>query len=293
MKRRPWVLHESFDAAKWHFSSTVKALITGEPVQANIKHGAQSTIRFTAPIFWDTNSPPQFKEATKAIVNRLVVIKCNQEFVEGKPVGAAKEALRRKFSKPSELVLADEMPGLLAWAMAGLRRALERGSVPLTEEMIDVLEDIRRDSNIVAGFMADCVTYDPDCRVSVPDFGLAHAMWWRQNKGDDRGIPSSEAVGRAMVALADPMIALDPTDNLRNKHRRYYAGVVLNDEGLGYHEAGRSDDYRLKGRLANTTEASGAVNSAIPASWLDKPSVKKMRERQGAPPAVPGVETKF
>jgi P4 family phage/plasmid primase-like protien len=182
IKRRPWVLHEAFDQRKWHFSSKVKAIITGEPVDVNIKNGPMLTIRISAPIFWGTNHPPQFKESSKAITNRLVVIECRREFLEDAPVGAQIEATRRHLDKPSSLVLADELPGVLAWAVVGLRRALERGHLALTKSMADTIADIQRDSNMVAGFIEECCDRDRDKMVSIADFALAFSAWWQQNR---------------------------------------------------------------------------------------------------------------
>ena len=68
--------------------------MTGEPVQINIKNGPIISHRVTVPVFWGTNNPPQFQEASKAIVNRIVVVKCRQEFDEGRPIGAAAQALK-------------------------------------------------------------------------------------------------------------------------------------------------------------------------------------------------------
>jgi phage/plasmid-associated DNA primase len=176
------VLHEAFDQRKWHFSSKVKAIITGEPVDVNIKNGPMLTIRISAPIFWGTNHPPQFKESSKAITNRLVVIECRREFLEDAPVGAQIEATRRHLDKPSSLVLADELPGVLAWAVVGLRRALERGHLALTKSMADTIADIQRDSNMVAGFIEECCDRDRDKMVSIADFALAFSAWWQQNR---------------------------------------------------------------------------------------------------------------
>jgi D5 N terminal like len=106
VKRRPWVLHEAFDQRKWHFSSDVKTIVTGEPVQINIKNGPVISQRVTAPVFWGTNYPPQFKESSKAIANRLVVIECKREFMPDNHVGAAKEAeLRLAPATPSRGLL--------------------------------------------------------------------------------------------------------------------------------------------------------------------------------------------
>jgi hypothetical protein len=152
-------------------------------------------------------------------------------------VGAAKEAFRRGLGKPSNLVLKDEMPGLLAWAMMGLKRVLERGRLVLTKQMSNSIDEIRRDSNLVDGFLTDCCVYDRNRRLAVPDFCLAFAAWWLENKGENRTPPSNEAIGKALAAMADPKIALGG-EELRDTRRRYHAGIVLNEEGLAYHGAG-------------------------------------------------------
>jgi hypothetical protein len=76
----------------------------------------------------------------------------------------------------------------------------------------------------------------------------------------------------------DPHIAVGGPE-LRDNTRRYYAGIILNDAGLSFHEAG-SDNQDLKGKTANATEPNKAVNQPLPPQWLDKPSIKAMRARQ-------------
>jgi P4 family phage/plasmid primase-like protien len=283
LKRRPWVLHEAFDQRKWHFSSVVKTIITGEPIHINIKNGPMLSQRVTAPPFWGTNHPPQFKESTKAIANRLVVIECKREFFDDNPVGAAKEAFRRGLGKPSNLVLKEEMPGLLAWAMAGLKRALERGRFVLTKQMSDAIEAIRLDSNMVSGFLEECCSLDFGMMVSSPDFCLAFSAYWQAEKGETYSPPSNDAIGKALAAMAEPRIALGR--ELRDKHRRYYPGLVLNEVGLTYHAAG-SDSSHLVAKTANTTcpnDPKEWVNKPIPESWITKPEIIAMRKACGLP----------
>lgn len=275
-RRVPWVLHEAFDQTQWHLSSVAKTLISGEPVQINIKNGPQVEHQYTAPIFWGTNHPPQFKEATRAITNRIVVLRCRCVFDPDAPIGVAALARREGFGKPSELVLATEMPGVLAWAVAGLRRALERGTFVLPSDARAAEHSIRRDANLVLGFVEDCTTYDPDCRVSIPDFSAALSSWWLEHKGEDRRVPSSESVGKAIAALNDPMIASDHT--LRDKHRRYYCGLRLNEEGMRHwRNAVTSEAFVFQGKKASTTEVTGDPNDAIPAAWTVRATVIAMR----------------
>jgi phage/plasmid-associated DNA primase len=88
-RKAPWVLHEAFNGAIWHFSDTVKSILSGDPVSINVKNSAIVTQRIRQPIFWGTNYPPQFKESTKAIVNRMVVISTGVVFDPKKPLGVA------------------------------------------------------------------------------------------------------------------------------------------------------------------------------------------------------------
>ena len=127
VKRLPWVLHEAFDQTKWHLSSTVKSIISCEQIQINVKNGGIFSHAPTGPVFWGTNNPPQFKEATSAITNRVVIVECRRKFDEDHPVGAAVVARTAGLAKPSQLVLATEMEGVLAWAIDGLLRAQARG----------------------------------------------------------------------------------------------------------------------------------------------------------------------
>jgi phage/plasmid-associated DNA primase len=285
-KRLPWVLHEAFDQGKWHFSSAVKAIITGEPVSINIKNGPMLSQRVKAPIFWGTNSPPQFREATKAIINRMIVIECRREFIEGQPIGAAAEAFKRGYDKPSSLVLTEEMPGLLNWALTGLQRALVRQHIELTDDIRNTSNEIRRDSNLVAGFLEECAGFDPERMVSIPDFCAAFSVWWVENKGEDRRMPSNEAVSKSLIAMSDPRIAIN-SQELRANSRRYYAGIVLNDQGLGYHK--RANEAKaFEGKVASTTANDGVVNSLIPETWNSKASIIAMRSRQGGDGSLNG-----
>ena len=73
-----------------------------------------------APIFWATNHDPKFKEATKAIVSRMVVIEVSRQFYEDKPIGAAAEAIKRGFAKPGEFIVAMSYPVFSIGRLPGL-----------------------------------------------------------------------------------------------------------------------------------------------------------------------------
>lgn len=273
-RRAPWVLHEAFNANQWHLSSIVKSILTGDPVQINVKNGAITTQPITAPTFWGTNHPPAFKEATRAIVNRLIVIPCRVVFDPKNLIGAAAEAHRLGFAEPSHMILAREMPGLLNWAVAGYQRAAARGHIAITSEMVATMEAVRADSNIVAGFIEDCVDFGSDVMVSTADFCAAFTVWWLQEKGEDRRVPSNESVGRAMTALGDNRIGTDSKD-FRDNTRRYYGGINLNGPGLEFWDGAHSEGL-AKGKTARTSSSRNDVNRVIPDGWKARPAVARM-----------------
>lgn len=274
-KRQPWILHEAFNQDKWHPSSTMKALVSGDPVQINMKGGKIFSRRFTGPILLGANSQAQFKEATNAIANRLAVIACSRLFDKKNPVGVEVLAQARGLAGASALVLADEMPGVLAWAVAGLRRARARGSFDMPAESMAAAREIVKDANIVARFVEEAVEFDRHTRLSVADCWAAFAMWWIRNKGDSRqGPPSRERMSRNLKALNDPRIAADY--ELRSSSTRYYAGIRLNGVGFKLWQDGKaSEAFDMKGRLGDASQETPYDD--IPSAWDTKPPILAMR----------------
>jgi hypothetical protein len=276
MRQAPWVLHEAFDSQKWHFSAIAKSILTGDPVQINVKNGQVITRRIRQPVIWGTNVPPQFKEATKAIINRLLVVSCFTVFDPKEPVGVALEAQRLGYSEPSEMILATEKPGLLNWALAGLQSALKRGYFATTPMMDQTLEAVRNDSNIVAGFLAECVDYSPGYMISTSDLCASFSVWWGENKGEDRQVPSNDSIGRALVAFGDPRIGID-REKLRDNRHGYYAGLHLNGIGMDYWSAASAEGL-ARGKTARTSRTPNEVNRYVPSKWDSLPVILKIKK---------------
>lgn len=252
LRRAPWVLHEAFDQSKWHFSSVVKALLSGDPVSANIKNGPMVTFEFVSPVLWGTNHPPQFKEASKAIVERILMVAVDRVFESS--VGVDDVARRRGFASAAELILDGERPGVLNWALGGMRRAQRQGVFTITAESREAAHQVRMDSNIISGFLEECVDFDPACKVSSPDFCCAFALWWSAVRGEDRRTPSNDSVGRAVRALSDNRISFEKT-----RLKRFFVGVKLNEVGLDYW-AGASGSNLPAGRMAGLAASVSSVN---------------------------------
>lgn len=226
LRPNPWVLHEAFEQSRWEMSASAKALLSGDTVQVNVKNGPLVPVNFVQPILWGSNVPPQFREASRAMENRLAIVNMHRAFNPMQVVGTASTAQEQGFRNPAELVLDTERAGLLNWAIEGLKRAMARGYFDFTEQMQASLHDMRSDSNMATGFIEECAAYDPATYISTADFYGAFRTWWTDYRGGQ--LPSADSLGRAMSSLSDPRVL---TGHRINK-KRIYAGLKLNDEGL-------------------------------------------------------------
>jgi hypothetical protein len=97
----------------------------------------------------------------------------------------------------------------------------------------------------------DCVGFDPRARLRVPDFCAAFSVWFLQQKGEGRNIPSNVSIGKAMRALGDPRIGMDVKE-MRDNTSRFYCGIALNKAGLRYHRTA-FESRLFEGKMAIAT----------------------------------------
>lgn len=293
IRRAPWVLHEAFDQSAWHISSKAKQILSGDFYEVNPKGRPAISMYFTAPAIWATNHPPKFRESTRAMINRMIVMTLGNIFDPENEIGTAAEARKRGYQEPQEFVLAEEKSGILNWALIGAQRAIANGYFEDTKEGKEALHDVRLDSNLVAGFVEECVEFDADVRITVPDFNAAFVSWWKENRGDDY-TASPDQIGRSLKALSHTRIAMDRSKFKNNKNIRYYCGIKFNEGGRAHWQntsdavsapAGRSGPPGIAARISITLDGcnnskgqfvAGAI-SVIPKEWDDDPQIIRIR----------------
>lgn len=280
-RRAPWVLDEAFDIGVWHLSSRVKAIISSDPQSINPKGVAAITIRINSPCFWGTNHPPTFKENTDAMVNRVLILKLQRVFKKGEFVGVAAKARAIDPSlEPADLVLRRERPGILNWALIGLQRVLKRGNFVNTEEGKSALDEMRLNSNPVAGFVRDCIEFSHDMMMSSVDFYAAFTGWRQETHGDEKTSFSRSFVGKNLAALSHPLIGQDK-DVFKEGGVRYYMGIALNEEGDAHFDAVTTTQaFKNEMQFQGMSPSSDKVGRYIPGKWRDHPEVVKLKKRR-------------
>ena len=283
----PWVLHEAFDAGDWHQTSLTKSIVSGDPVTINPKYGTPITIRPNNPAMHATNHPPQWKDSSAAMVARMLVIPFTKTFDRKNPIGVAAEACKIDPTwGPHDLVLNTERTGVFNWALAGLKRALQRGHFVNTEAGEAILEEARKDSNIVAGFLSDCIDYDADTMISTVDFFGSLRKWFVEQHGDRKeGGPTPDLVGKHLAALCDPQIVRDKNKYRDKQGLRFIIGIKLNEAGRAFFESCLTQEYNraaVRPELARMSICYNDTIKPIKAEWLEHLEIKELKARAKA-----------
>jgi P4 family phage/plasmid primase-like protien len=269
----PWVLQEAFEQNKWHFSSIVKLILEGECINVNRKNRAMLTVRYTAPSLWATNHPPAFKDVSRAVINRLLIISCNKVFDPRNITGVAKIALDKGYQKPSSLLLAEEGPGILNWAMEGMHRALERGYINMTKETEEALEQVHRDSNLVASWVADgYVTHDPHVKCNPAD---AHAAFSVFNV-EQRGVGHSFSRLDFIKVLKSLNHGFKFGEELRSNGIRYVGGLRMSAKAIEDWGQAKNKPELFGAMILNVSDNANKINIGWKAD-APPPRVQKKR----------------
>jgi phage/plasmid-associated DNA primase len=288
IERKPWVLQEAFNQSVWHVSDKAKAIVGGDLFEINPKGKNAIAMRFTSPTYWPTNHAPKFKEATKAIINRITVIHMTNEFKAGEERGAAAEARKHGYSEPQHFVLATEKSGILNWMLEGAQRVLPRGRYKDTKAGLKILRDIRLDSNYAVGFVEDCCDFDETCMISTPDFHLAFANWYKENHGEGH-VPSPTSLGNFLSAMSHPLIAID-----RNRFKdatglRFIVGIKLNKAGQSHWEEEHDGMVQSNTGSSRVSSTLAGVTKSVRDKWDDHPDIARIRNNAAKKKTQPKV----
>jgi phage/plasmid-associated DNA primase len=280
IKRAPWVLGEAFTTSIWHLADIVKMILGGDNIDINPKNKDAICVKPNAPAIWATNHPPKFKEPTRAIVERIVMLELTKVFDKTKPIGVAVAAAKINPGWwPHDLVLNTERAGVLNWMLEGAKRALDRGHYINTRAGEALLEGILDDSNVARAFNKDCVEFDPGAMTSAPDYRAALVQWWEEHHGDDIKPPNATMIGVHLKALGDPRILQDKDKFRDDDGKRFYLGIKLNQAGLD-HWLTASLEERQSGRKSatRTSPSAKSVAQQIKPEWLKLPEVVTMQK---------------
>lgn len=140
---------------------------TGDAIAIDPKYHRRFTYVPYAKHVVCCNNLPAISDHSRATFNRLLILNFNNVI----PKAEQDKQLNR--------VLAEELPGILAWAVEGAARLIQNnGDFTEIEESAQTLEDYRRSQNPMNDFIAEqCTVTDPDEFVTMPEFRDRFWKW--------------------------------------------------------------------------------------------------------------------
>lgn len=156
------------------------------------------------------NELPRLGDHSGALASRLIVLQLKQSFY-------GKEDLKLT-SK-----LTAELPGILLWAIDGLKRLRANGKFTIPQSSQELADEFDRLSNPVGAFVADLCDLGADHRVLVGDLYLAWCKWCEDHGRDKSG--DEQGFGRSLRACLPNLKTTQPRQG--DSRVRYYLGLRL------------------------------------------------------------------
>lgn len=193
-------------------SSLFKSLTGEDWLTAQRKNKDPHGFKSTARLVFSCNSiPKNLGDRSEAFYRRLVII----PFLPARPVAQRDLHLKEK--------LAAEAPGILNWALAGLKRLADKGyCFSESSASREALDSYRTAGSSVLSFVADCCVVGPQRQVAAAQ--LYHA--YQQYSGGSGLRPVSQK--RFWMELKESYGMVEKSKEILSR-RSLYSGIGLED----------------------------------------------------------------
>ena len=150
-------------------SNVIKGLISGERISAEVKYRPEP-IEFEpiVKLVFSVNELPKINDTTPGLYRRFIIVPFDRSF-EAKP------------DLDLEQKLTDELPGILNWAIEGLKSLRANGRFNETERNYEVMRSFKSDNSPVVEFINSYYEAPPAGHESK--YGLALSDFYSQYRG--------------------------------------------------------------------------------------------------------------
>lgn len=147
-----------------------KKIVAGEPVRANVKYEKAFVFRPTAKMVFAINNLPYSRDRSAGFLRRPIVIPFLRQFLDG----AANKGLTEE--------LLTELPGMLNWALEGLRRLRANKYVFTRSAAAETaMDEFRANLSPVFGFVEECIRSAPQSSATHNDIHDSYVKWCELN----------------------------------------------------------------------------------------------------------------
>jgi putative DNA primase/helicase len=156
-----------------------------------------------------SNELPKFGDASGAIVNRCIMLQMTQSWLDREDT--------RLTAK-----LAEEMPGIMNWALAGLARVVARNSISESDTSATARDILNDNSSPISSFVRDCCYREGE--VVVDEVWHAWRTWCAENGHKES---SKGTLGRDLHAIIPSLEVVSRRVGRGGGRQRSYVGLSL------------------------------------------------------------------
>lgn len=128
----------------------LKQFTSGEPVEADKKYRDSVSFVPRVKMACSTNTLPRLLDRSDGFARRAVIISFNRQFAE-----------HERDVDLADKIIGEELSGILAFAVKGLRMLLDQGGFTVPQSSLDMVKDYRTSSDGVAMFVDEHLVFDP------------------------------------------------------------------------------------------------------------------------------------
>jgi P4 family phage/plasmid primase-like protien len=181
-----WIADDAVGKREEMDAEAYKIIVTGESTSVQRKGKVNAEVAFDIPVLLTMNNYPIVKDDSEAVYNRSLVLPMTRQWSEEEAKPIARQ------------VVADELSGVLNWALTGWNRLRERGRFYPPEVMLTAGKDFRSQNNPMDEFLELFVETNPYYYVMRNDFLRIFNNWVELELQLRKGW-SGKAVGTALV----------------------------------------------------------------------------------------------
>ena len=168
---------------RWLHAPRLKDLTGGERMTVRHLYGHPFTFRPTVKVWLSVNERPRIADDFEGLWRRLKEVPFTQRF-EG---AADDKALKEKLSA--------EAPGILAWMVRGCL-SWQADGLDAPEAVTDAVDEYRRDSDVLAGFLEEACDLGDDFETPASAFYATYKAWAERAGMTEREMLKATGFGR-------------------------------------------------------------------------------------------------
>lgn len=201
-------------------TENMKALISGDNVTIDIKHKEPIEYKPICKLIFLVNSLPNTTDVTHGYFRKILIVPFSKKF-EG----------TNKDVNLFEKIKANEMPGILNWALEGLKR-LKDNNYQFTESnaVNKLMDKYQKDQNPVISFVEDMIVADEENKISKKELINKYYTWVRQQGIDNKNSTSNQKFWKMLEAALNKLNIHIEEKKVRGI--RHLQGIRLNSDLL-------------------------------------------------------------